>query len=154
MSWDEPRPFINGTANEATASWSEDVTAHGFKACTLVAGRHLVSDFKVRPTIHWVAVQDEFFQNKESRGKSIHTGSVIMDTWYTGTQCKQISRFSRYRDHYFVSVTHTEPRTFKNAMTVWTEFNSRNGIAYACVRELQNFDGVHKGVVVVRTKCF
>ena len=55
------------------------------------------------------------------------------------------------------SVEHTKRRTFKNAMTVWTEYknvtskynNGSTTYTYVCVRELQNFDGVHEGIKVV-----
>ena len=150
VSWDQrdQEPFTNETmAKDASASWSEDVTDKGFKACVLVAGRHLASDFPAPPAVHWVAVQEEFFR-EGAKTKTIKVGSVVMDTWYTGTQCKRIPSRS-YQTRYFVSVTHTEPRSFSNAMTVWTERDRRFGFAFVCARELQNFDGIHKGVVVV-----
>ena len=43
VSWDQNN-FTN--ANEASATWSEDVSTNGFKACVLVAGRYQNSDFR------------------------------------------------------------------------------------------------------------
>ena len=48
----------------------------------------------------------------------------------------------------FVSVEHTKRRSYTNAMTVWVE-SWYNGW-YVCVRELQNFDGKHEGIKLVR----
>ena len=51
-----------------------------------------------------------------------------------------------------VSVEHRQPRVFRNAMTAWIEKNVRNNGSTEyriCARELQNFDGVHRGIKVV-----
>ena len=48
----------------------------------------------------------------------------------------------------FVSVEHTQRRTYTNPTTVWVEalYNGR----FVCVRELQNFDGMHNGIKFVK----
>ena len=136
----------NSTIIEASASWSENVTAHGFKACVLVAGRHLNSEFKVLPSIHWTALNFH-----EGNGNNfLESGIVKLPTWYTGTLCQTINVSGRFRSHAYramASISHAHLKDYRNAMTVWTQlYSSRFRI---CARELQNFDGIHKDVLVV-----
>uniref|UniRef100_A0A7M5WI73 Uncharacterized protein n=1 Tax=Clytia hemisphaerica TaxID=252671 RepID=A0A7M5WI73_9CNID len=143
---------LNQTSNnmkEASAAWSEDVTINGFKACIMVAGRHLHSEFDYPPSVHWTVFQKEY-----SPGK--YSGSVMLDTWYTGTQCKEAMTINYLTDsigegNVFASAHHLEARNLQNAMTVWAEKTRRSSNYVSirvCARELQNFDGVHKGVVI------
>ena len=141
--------------NEASASWSENVSVNGFKACVVVAGRHLNSDFKFLPSVHWVVLQDEFLKNREP----IALGTTVLDTWYTGTQCKNI-HFNHIQNtslNVIASVEHPKRNNFQNAMTVWTEVTRHQGWysdyenIRICARELQNFDGAHKDIKVVST---
>ena len=54
-----------------------------------------------------------------------------------------------------MSVEHTIAKSYTNAMTAWVETNDKmmaGGIGNqirVCTRELQNFDGIHKGIKIV-----
>ena len=150
VSWDQNN-FTN--ANEASATWSEDVSKNGFKACVLVAGRHLNSDFKKLPSVHWSVFQKQMFDSVSS----IKVGSTTLDTWYTGTQCKVVHSFTGNipMTNVYASVEHKEKKNYQNAMTVWSEISGSSSSFFStkyvrvCAREFQNFDGIHKGIVVV-----
>ena len=136
--------------NDASASWSEDVSVNGFKACVLVAGRHLDSDFKSPPSVHWMVFQEEMFDGNLYIGSQTFT----LDTWYTGTQCKRARIFQAGVGalKVYASVEHSKRRNYQNAMTVWSEitpihFNRLD--VRICARELQNFDGIHKDIKIV-----
>ena len=55
------------------------------------------------------------------------------------------------RDSVYVSIEHPQKKNYKNAMTVWSEITTRsyNEDVRVCARELQNFDGIHQGIIVV-----
>ena len=146
VSWDQ-KNFTN--ANDASATWSEDVSTNGFKACVLVAGRYQNSDFKSKPFVHWSVFQEKMFENS----KEITAGSTTLDTWYTGTQCKVINSSPRNSGNVnvYVSIEHPQKKNYKNAMTVWPEITIRSYTkdVRVCARELQNFDGINKGIIVV-----
>ena len=147
VSWDQ-KNLTN--VNDASASWSEDVSTNGFKACVLVAGRHQKSDFMLKPFIHWFVFQEKLFETS----KNITAGSTTLDTWYTGTQCKIIHSLSRNSAdvNVYTSIEHPRKMNYQNAMTVWTEITRRSSYTKdvrVCARELQNFDGIHKGIIVV-----
>ena len=149
VSWDQNK-FIN--PNDASATWSENVSKDGFKACVLVAGRHVNSDFKQTPSVHWIVFQREMFNTV----KNIYVGSTTLDTWYTGTQCKIVhTTFGNFANvTVYASIENPERSYYQNAMTVWSEITSRYYDYYTkdirvCARELQNFDGIHKDIIVV-----
>jgi len=147
VSWNQTTN--NNSTIEASASWSENVTVHGFKACVLVAGRHFSSDFKIPPSIHWTAHN---FNADYLRRFGIESGVAKFPKWYTGTMCQNITLNNRWFPHHrvIVSISHSKAKNYRNAMTAWsdltTSFSTRLKI---CARELQNFDGVHDGVLVV-----
>ena len=147
VSWDQNK-FTN--PNDASATWSENVSKDGFKACVLVAGRHVNSDFKSTPSVHWIVFQREMFNTV----KNIYVGSTTLDTWYTGTQCKIVhTTFGNSANvTVYASIEHPERSNYQNAMTVWSEITSRSFNTKdirVCGRELQNFDGIHKDIIVV-----
>lgn len=129
---------------EASASWSENVQEDSFRACTLVAGRHPVDYFQSPPIVQWIVFQNQFFHDD----KYIQSGSTTLDTWYTGSQCKFVTYTMSPENHVYVSVSHSKPKVYSNAMTVWAEIRNLFQV-FVCARELQNFDGVHKGVIIV-----
>ena len=150
VSWDQQN-FTK--ANDASASWSEDVSTNGFKACVLVAGRHMNSDFKKMPSVHWSVFQKQMFDGVNN----INVGSTTLDTWYTGTQCKVVNSFTGNSAdiNVYASIENQERKNYQNAMTVWSEITSSSSSFFStkyvrvCARELQNFDGIHKGIIVV-----
>ena len=140
------KTMYNSTIIEASASWSENVTSHGFKACVLVAGRHLNSEFKVLPSIHWIALNfhENYFDSSVNE-----SGIARLPTWRTGTMCQSVLVKSRLDSSLraIVSISHTKAQNYHNAMSVWADLTSSS--LKVCSRELQNFDGIHEGVLVV-----
>lgn len=144
---------VGKSLHDASAVWSENVSTEGFKACILIARRRFASNFKGKsPNVHWQAFQEEFFYST----LDIQVGSIVMDTWYTGTQCKNITLATDIRHPFnvYASVQLTEPRGHENAMTVWSEITASSGsggqrLIRVCARELQNIDRMHKGIFIV-----
>jgi len=130
--------------HDASASWTEDVTTKGFKACVMVAGRHFFKAY-AKPSVQWVAYQD----GVETTSPDVEVGTVNMKTWYTGSRC----HFIKLKKHtpktkVLVSVEHGASRVFTNAMTAWIEKTSNGQVFKVCARELQNFDGIHKNIKI------
>lgn len=131
--------------NDASASWSEDVTTSGFKACVMVAGRHFFDNLDA-PSVHWVAYQ----RGVMPIDGGLEVGTVNMKTWYTGSRC-QFIKFKKATPmtKVLVSVEHKQSREFRNAMTAWVEKGNVKGYMWKiCARELQNFDGVHEHIKI------
>ena len=144
VSWDQ-KSFVN--KNNVSSAWSEEVSKNGFKACVLVV-EYLKTNFQSKPTIHWSVFQKQMFE----KAKNIETGSMTLDTWYTGTQCKVIkSSPDSSNVNVYASIEHPQKKNYKNAMTVWSEITTRSSTkdVRVCARELQNFNGIHKGIIVV-----
>ena len=80
VTWNQTE--ANENPHEASASWSEDVSVNGFKACVLVAGRHFFENMDP-PSVHWVAYQSEVANTTDD----LEVGTVNMKTWYTGSRC-------------------------------------------------------------------
>ena len=75
----------NNKTHDATASWSEEVSINGFKACVMVAGRHF-HGIVDKPGVHWIA-----YQVGLTKHMLIEGGVVNLATWYTGSRCHYIS---------------------------------------------------------------
>ena len=78
-SWNQSS--LSNITHDASASWSEQVTVNGFKACVLIAGRHFFYHVDTAPSVHWMAYQNI----------PMEMGVVNMATWYTGSRCVWIS---------------------------------------------------------------
>ena len=76
--------WSNQTFKEGSAAWSENVTTDGFIVCVLVAGRHFLGSVPT-PTVFWMAYQRGLIipSNGQLMG-----GSVVMNTWYSGSRCQ------------------------------------------------------------------
>lgn len=52
-----------------------------------------------------------------------------------------------------MTVEHTDRSpisdSIKDAINVWMEYDNNTKESYICLREMQNFDGTHKGIHVV-----
>ena len=82
VTWDN---YTNAHPHDAVAPWSEDVSARGFKACVMIAGRHFNQKLD-SPFVYWVSTQNSvMFGSKNSEDGTIH-----MKTWYTGSRCQSI----------------------------------------------------------------
>ena len=76
----------NETFKEGSAAWSENVTTNGFRTCVLVAGRHFSGGVPI-PTVFWMAYQRSLII--PSNGQLLG-GSVVMNTWYSGSRCLRL----------------------------------------------------------------
>ena len=81
VTWNQSKP--SNISHDATASWSEEVSINGFKACVMVAGRHFfgIAD---KPGVHWIAYQVRL--RNAARG-ALEGGVVTLKNWYTGSKC-------------------------------------------------------------------
>jgi len=145
----------NGTESSepynASTSWSQNITLHGFKACVLVSGSHANSDFKSLPTAHWMVFN---FRENYFRNTNVKSGISKLDTWYRGSQCKTIATLYDYdlENYRVLATVNHDQKNYQHVMTVWTEhsttFLDQTNIRL-CVREFNNLDGEHDGVFIV-----
>ena len=135
---------------EASATWSEDVTINGFKACIMVANRHLHSEFENLPSIHWTVFQSEFFSNDDH----IKSGLTWLNPLKRSTQCKIIESVKKNtKFQIYTSLQSSDIVDGRHSMTVWTEIvhgPSLTNYVKVCTRNLHNdYEIQHKGVIVV-----
>ncbi|XP_066922095.1 uncharacterized protein [Clytia hemisphaerica] len=143
---------LNQTSNnmkEASTAWSEDVTINGFKACIMVPGRHLHSEFDYPTSVHWTVFQKEFF----FRNDQIKSDSILLNPVAPDTECKivvAVNKNTRFYMH--TSIQHSEPVNDQNVMTVWTnrvDGTSSTDVVKICARIKQNSNTMqYKGVIV------
>ena len=91
----------NQTFKEGSAAWSENVTASGFTACVLVAGRHFFGGVPT-PSVFWMAYQKGLMVS--SKGQ-LMGGSIDMPSWYSGSRCQRL--YGIY--DFWVSMTLIQP---------------------------------------------
>ena len=73
------------------------------------------------------------------------------DTWLTGSTCKRVDLAITFDSPPIVLATlrHSVPGVRRDAATLWAEDVGTSSFSL-CARELQNFDGAHKNVSIVR----
>ncbi|XP_078381917.1 uncharacterized protein LOC144664633 isoform X2 [Oculina patagonica] len=127
--------------HEATTPWVESVNSSQFTACVTRAGRN---DYPTDgfATIDWVS-----YQGAPSGGVA---GEEMFSRWWTGTSCQTVTlpygRFS-YSPTVFATAEHHRSRLKHDATSVWLEDVSASSFKI-CLRELQNFAGVHDDISV------
>lgn len=148
-SWEATVGDWNGL-HEASATWSEKISPNGFKACAMVAGHHFAANSYPVPKVHWIAYQ--IFGSDCHQSENMQSGSVHLPIWYTGSKCSELMLRHRFTDisKIFVSVEHTREDNYADAITAWSEIHTVANTTFkfvrVCARELQNFEGEHKGV--------
>ncbi|KAJ7393390.1 hypothetical protein OS493_006362 [Desmophyllum pertusum] len=129
--------------HEAAVTWTEDVSAAKFRICVLTAGRL----DRLPPDSGLTYV--DFIAYQGNPVGSV-TGHESLVSWWDGTSCQEIvlpqGKFSS-PPYVLVSSEHTYTGRSHDAATVWAE-NVEVGKFAVCLREMQNFDGLHENIVV------
>ncbi|KAK2556577.1 hypothetical protein P5673_021490, partial [Acropora cervicornis] len=129
--------------HEAAVAWTEDISHSSFTVCALTAGRL----DRIPPDGGLTFV--DFIAYQGNPLGSV-TGHEVLDSWWDGTTCKEITlpegKFSR-PPYILVSKEHTFLGRKHDAATVWGE-NVESTKFTLCLREMQNFDGLHERIVV------
>ncbi|XP_068736600.1 uncharacterized protein [Montipora capricornis] len=127
--------------HEATTPWVESVNSTQFTACVTRAGRN---DYPSNSfaTVDWVA-----YQGAPPGGIA---GEKKFSRWWTGTSCQTVTlpngKFSS-QPTVFVTAEHYRSSLKHDAASVWLEDVSARSFKI-CIRELQNFAGVHDDISV------
>ncbi|XP_068735147.1 uncharacterized protein [Montipora capricornis] len=127
--------------HEATTPWVESVNSTQFTACVTRAGRNDYPSDSFA-TVDWVA-----YQGAPPGGIA---GEKKFSRWWTGTSCQTVTlpsgKFSS-QPTVFVTAEHYRSRLKHDAGSVWLEDVSARSFKI-CIRELQNFAGVHDDISV------
>ncbi|KAL9963348.1 hypothetical protein ACROYT_G032545 [Oculina patagonica] len=127
--------------HEATTPWVESVNSTQFTACVTRAGRNDYPSDSFA-TIDWVA-----YQGSPSGGVA---GEEMFSRWWTGTSCQTVTfPKGKYSSSptIFATAEHRRSRLKHDATSVWLEDVSASSFKI-CLRELQNFAGVHNDISV------
>nr|XP_058961641.1 uncharacterized protein LOC131788567 [Pocillopora verrucosa] len=127
--------------HEATAPWVESVNTTQFTACVTRAGRNDYPSDSFAD-VDWVA-----YQGAPSGGVA---GEEKFSRWWTGTSCQTITLPSgKFPASPTVIVTaeHYRSGLKHDATSVWLEDVSASSFKI-CLREFQNFAGVHDDISV------
>ena len=76
-----------------------------------------------------------------------------MATWLTGTTCTQVNLAMTFASppNVLATLRHSVPGVRRDAATLWANDVGTQSFSL-CVRELQNFDGAHENVSIVRDR--
>ncbi|PFX14674.1 hypothetical protein AWC38_SpisGene21153 [Stylophora pistillata] len=127
--------------HEATVSWVENVNYQNFRVCATAAGRN-DRGTKEFATVDWMA-----YQGAPNGGV---TGNTRIPEWWTGTKCIEISlpkdKFAA-TPLILATADHVTSAFKHDAASLWIE-NATSSTFYICLRELQNYDGLHEAILV------
>lgn len=127
--------------HEATVSWVENVNYQSFKVCVTAAGRN-DRGTKEFAFVDWMA-----YQGVPNGGVA---GKTRIPEWWTGTKCQKITlpngKFSA-KPIVLASADHVSSAYKHDAASLWIE-NATSSSFYICIRELQNYDGLHEDIFV------
>ncbi|XP_066023267.1 uncharacterized protein [Pocillopora verrucosa] len=127
--------------HEAVTAWVESVNTTQFTACVTRAGRN---DYPADSfaSVDWIA-----YQGAPTGGIS---GEELFPTWWTGAICQTVTIPSGTYSNpptVFVTAKHHRKGLKHDAASVWLEDVSAASFKI-CLRELQNFAGVHEEISV------
>ncbi|XP_031570080.1 uncharacterized protein LOC116304478 [Actinia tenebrosa] len=127
--------------HDAMASWVENVNYQEFTACMTMAGR------SVRPRVAQATFDWFAYQGAPDGGV---TDRTRLDEWWTGTTCKTVKlpkdKFTSVPT-VIVTAEHISAAFKHDAANLWLE-NVNQTSFEVCLRELQNFDGLHENIHV------
>ncbi|XP_022787222.1 uncharacterized protein LOC111327330 [Stylophora pistillata] len=127
--------------HEATVSWVENVNYQNFRVCATAAGRN-DRGTKEFATVDWMA-----YQGAPNGGV---TGNTRIPEWWTGTKCIGISlpkdKFAA-TPIILATADHVTSAYKHDAASLWIE-NATSSTFHICLRELQNYDGLHEDILV------
>ncbi|KAL9984800.1 hypothetical protein ACROYT_G007135 [Oculina patagonica] len=128
--------------HEAVVLWVEEITENNFTVCVTQAGRNEKKNGQAFATVDFLA-----YQGAPDGGVS---GEMDMPTWWTGTNCRTVSlppRKFKSAPTVLVSAEHERRGVRHDASSVWVEDLTTTSFKI-CIRELQNFDGIHQSIHV------
>ncbi|CAH3197412.1 unnamed protein product, partial [Porites evermanni] len=104
--------------------------------CVSAAGRNdrFVKEFA---TVDWMA-----YQGAPDGGVA---GKMRIPEWWTGSQCSK-GKFA-FTPTVLVTAEHISADFKHDAASLWVE-NATSSSFYVCLRELQNYDGLHEDILV------
>ncbi|CAH3131419.1 unnamed protein product, partial [Porites lobata] len=122
--------------HDATVSWVESVNFENFEVCVTAAGRNdrFIKEFA---TVDWMA-----YQGAPDGGVA---GKMRIPEWWTGSQCSK-GKFAS-TPAVLVTAEHISADFKHDAASLWVE-NATSSSFYICLRELQNYDGLHEDIFV------
>ncbi|CAH3038596.1 unnamed protein product, partial [Porites lobata] len=133
----------SGQFTQAAGAWAEEVLASKFLVCVLTAGR-----LDRLPPDGGLTFVDFVLYQGNPLGSV--TGHVVLPSWWDGTTCNEVSlpqdKFPQ-SPYVLVSSKHIYSGRKHDAATVWAE-NIEKGKFTVCLREMQNFDGMHENITV------
>ncbi|XP_029202283.2 uncharacterized protein LOC114966535 [Acropora millepora] len=139
--------YFNSTASfvhDAAVTWVESVTHLNFKLCALKAGRaeRLTPDNGLT-FVDYIAIQES--------PAGAAAGHLRMPMkWWDGTTCETLKfeqgLFTK-APYVFITAEHSVLGQKHDAATLWVE-NISSQEFKACLREMQNFDGLHENITV------
>ncbi|XP_027035706.1 uncharacterized protein LOC113664306, partial [Pocillopora damicornis] len=136
--WNSTR---NNFVHEATVSWVENVNYQNFKVCVTTAGRN-DRGAKEFAFVDWMA-----YQGAPDGGVA---GKTRIPEWWTGTKCQKIplpnGKFAA-KPIVLATADHVSSAYKHDAASLWIE-NATSSSFYICLRELQNYDGLHEDIFV------
>ncbi|KAK3745907.1 hypothetical protein QZH41_008487 [Actinostola sp. cb2023] len=127
--------------HDATVTWTEKVSTDNFTACITKTGRDDKQTNDIT-SVDWIA-----YQGAPNGGV---TGKERFTQRWTGTKCRTLSLPSgKFTGSPTVLVTleHQRDGLKHDAASVWVEDITSSSFQ-VCIRELQNFDGIHEEIDV------
>ncbi|XP_078359794.1 uncharacterized protein LOC144644227 isoform X4 [Oculina patagonica] len=126
--------------HEAVVPWVEEIRENNFTVCVTQAGRNEKKNGQAFATVDFLA-----YQGAPDGGVS---GEMDMPTWWTGTNCRTVllpPRKFKSAPTVLVSAEHERRGVRHDASSVWVEDLTTTSFKI-CIRELQNFDGIHQSI--------
>ncbi|XP_065840674.1 uncharacterized protein [Oscarella lobularis] len=122
--------------------WIEEFGYENLTICAYVAGR---GDRHDMADEHSVTASYMVYQGAPDDGNA---GLLTVSHWWTGTLCKSVSLYGFSTvPHVLVSIEHGLNKLKHDAASIWLDSVSVDSFT-VCVRELQNFDGLHQHVFI------
>ena len=122
--------------------WIDNLTSDNMTVCVYIAGRG------ERHATDQVSFTWFVYQGAPDGALG---GVVNTETWLTGTTCTQVNLAMTFDSppNVLATLRHSVPGVRRDAATLWTKDVGTQSFSL-CVRELQNFDGAHENVSIVR----
>ncbi|KAJ7393392.1 hypothetical protein OS493_006364 [Desmophyllum pertusum] len=139
--------YFNYTGNfthDAAVTWVENVATSTFKVCALKAGR------AERWTPDHGLTFVDFVAFQESPVGALSGRIQMPSKWWDGTTCEKVSFYTTTFStvpYVLLTAEHNVLGQKHDAATVWVENPKKDGFT-ACLREMQNFDGLHENIIV------
>ncbi|KAK3697874.1 hypothetical protein QZH41_010710, partial [Actinostola sp. cb2023] len=129
--------------HDAAVAWAEKISVNNFTVCALKAGRN----DRATPDKGITYVDYMAYQGSPAGAVA---GEITLTNWWQGTTCQIVDlpngKFSK-APQALVSSEHIVEGQSHDAATIWLEDISTSKFK-VCLREMQNFDGLHKDIHV------